>query len=331
MMKWASARIGIPVAAVLLLFTTLALPIGATSLQTLSGVRSMTSDFAGSCALLTSGKVDCWGYDNYGELGNGTSYTTGNEDSAVPVAVEGVGGTGTLSGVASLDTDGVGYCARLTSDNVDCWGGGWTGQLGNGAFYTSGNDGSDVPVAVKGVGGTGTLGGVTSLDSDGAGYCARLTSGNVDCWGGGNDGQLGNGTFYTTGDEGSAVPVAVKGVGERARWVTWLASPATPAATVPASPLAMSTALGMATAASSATGPSTPLATRARLCRWRSKGWVERARWVTWLASPATVTTAAIAPFSPPAGWTAGGRATPVSSGMERSDSCSHLTAQPSR
>ena len=48
-------------------------------------------------------------------------------------------------------------------------------------------------MAVEGVGGTGTLTGVTSLVSDGDGYCALLTSGGVDCWGNGADGELGNG------------------------------------------------------------------------------------------------------------------------------------------
>jgi hypothetical protein len=42
--------------------------------------------------------------------------------SAVPVAVAETSGTGTLDGVASLATDGAGYCALLTSGNVDCWG-----------------------------------------------------------------------------------------------------------------------------------------------------------------------------------------------------------------
>ena len=41
------------------------------------------------CAVLTSGRVDCWGYGYYGDLGNGTFYTTGNEGSATPVAVWG--------------------------------------------------------------------------------------------------------------------------------------------------------------------------------------------------------------------------------------------------
>ena len=71
----------------------------------------------------------------------------------------GVGGTGTLSGVASVTSDGMNasYCAVLTSGGVDCWGDGRSGELGDGSFYTTGTLGSATPVAVMGVGGAGTL------------------------------------------------------------------------------------------------------------------------------------------------------------------------------
>ena len=160
------------------------------------------------CALLTSGGVDCWGLGENGELGNGIIYGSPYYGSATPVAVEGVGGTGTLTGVANLFADGTGFCAPLPSSGVDCWGYGYDGELGNGTFYTSSPYGSATPVAVEGVGGTGTLTGVTSLVGDPSGYCALLTSGEVDCWGLGVNGELGNGTFSE-----SSTPVAVEGVG----------------------------------------------------------------------------------------------------------------------
>ena len=127
----------------------------------------------GYCALLTSGGVDCWGVNGDGELGNGT-YT--NSDLATPVV--GVGGIGTLSGATSLIGRGYGgggtYSATLTSGGVDCWGYGGGGVLGNG---TSGGD-TDVPTAVVGLGGVGTLTGVLSLatltsGSGSPGFCAH--------------------------------------------------------------------------------------------------------------------------------------------------------------
>jgi hypothetical protein len=38
----------------------------------LTGVRSVASDGDGYCAVLSTGGVDCWGYNGYGQLGNGT-------------------------------------------------------------------------------------------------------------------------------------------------------------------------------------------------------------------------------------------------------------------
>jgi alpha-tubulin suppressor-like RCC1 family protein len=190
-------------------------PSCATTSGSLTGTDEVTSDGEGDCALLSSGGVDCWGYGASGQLGTGKFFATGNKGSSVPLAVEGVGGEGALTGVVGLTGDDAGYCALLGSGGVDCWGSGANGELGNGTFYTTGNEGSAVPVQVEGVSGTGTLTGVTSLTSDGSnnGYCARLGSGGVDCWGSGANGELGNGTFYTTGNEGSAIPVQVEGVG----------------------------------------------------------------------------------------------------------------------
>ncbi len=184
----------------------------------LEDVRALFGGGNGAyCALLTSGAVDCWGDGYYGQLGDGTFYTTGNDGSATPVVVEGIGGSGALEGVTSLLGSSVGFCAVLTSGEVDCWGNGYFGELGDGTFYTTGNEGSASPVAVDGVGGAGVLEGVTTLWDDGDGfygaYCASLTSGAVDCWGNGNSGALGDGTFYTTGNDGSATPVVVEGIG----------------------------------------------------------------------------------------------------------------------
>ena len=127
--------------------------------------------------------MDCWGRGTEDALGNGTG-----SNSATPVQVEGVGGSGTLSGVASIATDQAGFCALLHSGGVDCWGSSASGDLGNGTLSDSAT-----PVQVVGVGGSGTLAGVASLVSGWTGYCAILGSGGVDCWGRDDDGELGNG------------------------------------------------------------------------------------------------------------------------------------------
>jgi len=175
----------------------------------LTEATSLVGGVHSVCALLTTDGVDCWGYGPYGQLGDGVFYATGNDGSATPVAVEAVEGTEKLTGVTSLAGDSFGYCAVITSGAVNCWGYGFDGELGNGTFYTSGNEGSATPVIVVGVGDNGSLAGVRSLDDDDKGYCAVLTSGGVNCWGVGLDGELGNGAFYKTGNRGSDSPVEV--------------------------------------------------------------------------------------------------------------------------
>jgi alpha-tubulin suppressor-like RCC1 family protein len=178
---------------------------------TLTGVESLMSDASGYgyCALLTSGGVDCWGFGEFGELGNNQFYAAFPNGSATPVPVKDTDGSGPLSGVTSLASSGLGYCAVLTSGGVDCWGYGPDGELGNGQFYSAGPNGSALPVQVQDTDGSGALSGVATVTGAGNGYCAVLTTGTVVCWGAGANGQLGNGQFYQGSPDGSATPVAV--------------------------------------------------------------------------------------------------------------------------
>jgi alpha-tubulin suppressor-like RCC1 family protein len=175
---------------------------------TLSGVATLVGSNAGYCAVLTDGGVDCWGQNDYGQLGGGSS--GGSSDS--PVAVEGVGGNGLLTDVSSIATEVYARsdCALLASGGVDCWGQDADGDLGDGS-----NDISDVPAPVVGVNGSGTLSGVSSLFGDLFGFCATLDSGNAACWGDNTYGELGAGNSPTcvTVSRGCASPVTVLNVG----------------------------------------------------------------------------------------------------------------------
>src|SRR5690606_14942183 len=78
-----------------------------------------------------------------------------------------------------------------------CWGGGASGQLGNGD-----TNNSSVPVAVST---SGVLASKTvTAISAGGGHTCAVADGQVYCWGYGWDGQLGNGDTNN-----SSVPVAV--------------------------------------------------------------------------------------------------------------------------
>ena len=97
---------GIPLAAALV-SGGLAAPAGATTVATLGNVTSLVSNAqsGSTCALISTGKVDCWGNNTSGQLGNGST-----TDSDVPVPAIG------LSGVKALATsyDGGSFCACPT-------------------------------------------------------------------------------------------------------------------------------------------------------------------------------------------------------------------------
>ena len=171
--------------------------LGVGGTGTLTGVQSMVSFDADYCAVLNSGGIDCWGLGGGGVLGNG-----GTADSATPVQVVGIGGSGTLTGVQSEVGNGGSFCAVLDSGGVDCWGSNW----GNGDKHNCNR-------RVEGVGGVGTLADVQSVASGQQGYCALIDSGGVDCWGYGMDGELGNGELYDVSPYVSPSPVVVIGVG----------------------------------------------------------------------------------------------------------------------
>jgi alpha-tubulin suppressor-like RCC1 family protein len=168
----------------------------------LTGVKTVVTNSNDACALFTSGKVDCWGYNDSDNLGSGVA----SSFVLKPVPVKAIGGHGVLTGVRSIATDGGGFCGLLKSSALDCWGDNSDGDLGN-----AGTSQPVYPVAVKGIGGHGKLTGVAGVIGGYFSYCALLKSGRVDCWGSNyqQSGQLGTGTTATSNNEVEAV----KGVG----------------------------------------------------------------------------------------------------------------------
>jgi alpha-tubulin suppressor-like RCC1 family protein len=70
--------------------------------------------------VLSSGRIDCWGSNEAGRLGNGTT-----EGSDTPVEVQGISN-------ATQVSDGVTHaCAVLSTGQADCWGYNKDGELGD--------------------------------------------------------------------------------------------------------------------------------------------------------------------------------------------------------
>jgi alpha-tubulin suppressor-like RCC1 family protein len=157
--------------------------------QLVTGTRTYRSVDAGvnhTCAVSTTYKAFCWGYNFYGQLGNGASTEFVAKD---PVAVAGLLQFRTIS-AGQYHT-----CAVTTANKAYCWGFGEYGQIGEGQTRLRFK-----PRAV--------LGGL-SFDrvTAGAHYNCGETIGNrTYCWGDNFSGQLGDGTQITR-----LTPTAVRG------------------------------------------------------------------------------------------------------------------------
>jgi hypothetical protein len=158
-------------------------------LGTDGGMPRVTGLAAGgfhTCALLEDGRVQCWGWNVFGQLGDGT--TMGR---STPVTVTGLSGMATALEAGDRHT-----CALLEDGRVQCWGHNGLGQLGDGTTMHR-----STPTTV-----TGLSGMATALEAGGAHTCALLADGRVQCWGRNDDGQLGDGTAWRT------TPVTVVGI-----------------------------------------------------------------------------------------------------------------------
>jgi len=154
-------------------------------------ITQVSAAINGSLALSSTGKVYAWGYNNYGQLGDGT-----NTESDVPVAVS-AGAIGPGTTIAQVAAGGFHSLALSSTGQLYAWGESEYGELGDGT-----NTASDVPVAVS----AGAIPPGTTFTQIAAGLhhsVALSSTGKVYDWGNGEEGELGDGT-----NNSSTVPVA---------------------------------------------------------------------------------------------------------------------------
>ena len=149
--------------ALAIFFASIVAVVGGANVQpanaaAMNGFTQVSTGTQFTCAVKSDGTVWCWGYNNVGQLGNGTT-----TNASRPVQVTGLTNA---TQVASADTAS---CALKSDGTVWCWGG---GRLGNGSAA-----GSTVPVQVSDL--------TTAIQISGKfqHFCALKSDQNVVCWG----------------------------------------------------------------------------------------------------------------------------------------------------
>jgi alpha-tubulin suppressor-like RCC1 family protein len=143
----------------------------------------LTGGYGHTCGLTAEGVATCWGWDYYGQLGNGG----GSLDTQSPFPVD----TSTIPGnkVFVSITTGRSHTCGLTAEGVAyCWGRDNNGQLGNGGASLDTQSPSPVDSSTM----TGNKAFV-SIQNGVVHTCGLTVDGVAYCWGLDSRGQLGNG------------------------------------------------------------------------------------------------------------------------------------------
>jgi alpha-tubulin suppressor-like RCC1 family protein len=174
------------------------------------GIDAIAAGAEHGLALKDDGTVWAWGYNFFGQLGNGT---TTDSSSSKPVQVS------ELVGIKAIAAGGSFSLALKDDGTVWAWGDNRFGQLGDGTFtegtvttceITGGGGrmisscpGSNTPVQMS------EVGGIEAIAAGGAHGLALKDDGTVWAWGYNQFGQLGNGTTTLSTSPGINTPVQV--------------------------------------------------------------------------------------------------------------------------
>ena len=140
-----------------------------------SGVSALALGGAHSCALTTSGGIQCWGNNDFGgQLGDNTMI-----NRLTPVDVLGL-----TAGVGAITAGSIHTCALTVGGGAKCWGNNNIGQLGD----------NSMTMRLTAVDVSGLASGVIAIAAGDTHTCALISNGGVKCWGFNGYGQLGDNT-----------------------------------------------------------------------------------------------------------------------------------------
>lgn len=159
-----------------------------------------------TCAIVESGKMYCWGYNEDGSLGYGNKNPY---DGTIPP--KNLGPLDIGARVKDVAMTGSSTCVLLETGNVKCWGGNSFGILGYGNSFQWTFD--KKPIDLPNI----NLGGIAKQISGYSSHmCALIDTGDVKCWGYNGYGQLGYGHKNNIGDDEEPVAAGSVPLGEKA-------------------------------------------------------------------------------------------------------------------
>ena len=148
-------------------------------------VVAVAGGYRHTCAVLASGGVKCWGANDFGQLGIGTT----GASISIPQDVVGLAGSAIAISAGRNHT-----CVILSGNGAQCWGSNTYGELGDGSMVQR-----STPVMVTGL--PNAIAAIAAGGSDdipiynaGAHSCAVTASGGAKCWGHNSNGNLGDGS-----------------------------------------------------------------------------------------------------------------------------------------
>ena len=137
---------------------------------------AITAGKSHTCIIDDNASVLCWGYNNHGQLGDGTTTTRQS-----PVSVN----LGVNRSAVAISAGESHTCAVTDDEAIMCWGYNNHGQLGDGTFLSKN---SPIVVSVT------NLNPVVSISSGRHHTCVLFSDSTLGCWGWNDRGQLGDGT-----------------------------------------------------------------------------------------------------------------------------------------
>ncbi|MFO7565062.1 MAG: hypothetical protein R6X02_20620 [Enhygromyxa sp.] len=155
-------------------------------------IRSVHAGFGWTCAITLDRELLCWGYNALGQLGYAHTESIGDDEAPSSAGTIDVGGS-----VLDVALSASNICALLEGGEVRCWGSpGATLGAGYDVGEIIGDDEAPSSLAPVALGGP-----AQAIEAGFYHVCALLESGDLVCWGGGGQGQLGHGNFESIGDD----------------------------------------------------------------------------------------------------------------------------------